>query len=115
MVAQLEDKFPRNPEVWLLSHRRMPELDFKMHVFWNLFSFNAEYKIWDFANPLRDKHKRTEVKKTMTQTEVDPDTWGHVYIKGISRKKKKTHNKIKWAKQNIRSLWYLSITKEKHI
>lgn len=25
----------------------------------------------------------------MTQTEVDPDTWGHVYIKGISRKKKK--------------------------
>lgn len=29
MVAQLEDKFPRNPEVWLLSHRRMPELDFK--------------------------------------------------------------------------------------
>lgn len=45
-------------------------------------------------SPLRDKHKRTEVKKTMTQTEVDPDTWGHVYIKGISRKKK-THNKIK--------------------
>lgn len=26
----------------------------------------------------------------MTQTEVDPDTWGHVYIKGISRKKKPT-------------------------
>lgn len=52
----------------------------------------------------------------MTQTEVDPDTWGQVYIKGISRKKKnKPHNKIKQAKQNIRSLWYLSITKENHI
>lgn len=25
----------------------------------------------------------------MTETEVDPDTWGQVYIKGISRKKKK--------------------------
>lgn len=49
----------------------------------------------------------------MTQTEVDPDTWGQVFIKGISRKKNKPHNKIKQAKQN--NLWYLSITKEKHI
>lgn len=34
----------------------------------------------------------------MTQTEVDPDTWGRVYIKGISRKK--TNPIIKSNKPN---------------
>lgn len=39
---------------------------FIMHVFWNLFPFKAEYKIWDFTNALRDKYKWTEVKTNYT-------------------------------------------------
>lgn len=72
-----------------------------MPVFWNLFSFSEEYKIWDFPNALRDKDKQTEIK-IITQTEADPDTQGQIYIK-VFLEKNKSHNKIKQTKQNIKA------------
>lgn len=36
---------------------------FRICVFWNLFLFSAEYKIWDFTKAFRDKYIQIEIEK----------------------------------------------------
>lgn len=40
---------------------------YRMCVFWNLFLFNAEHKIWDFTNAFRDKLEKAKPQNQIKQ------------------------------------------------